>query len=53
MPSKTTFTRPISGQVVLFTDNETWMIFLKKSPHQNYFSLFLKYSTAFNYELFH
>ena len=27
MPSKTNFTRLISGQVVLFPDNETWMIF--------------------------
>ena len=27
MPSKTNFTRLISGQVVLFPDNETMMIF--------------------------
>ena len=27
MPSKTTFTRPISGQVTLFPNNEAWMIF--------------------------
>ena len=29
MPVKTTCTPPTSGLVVLFPDNETWMIFFK------------------------
>ena len=42
MLSKIDFTRPISGQVVLIPNNDTWMIF--KIAYPKYFSLFLQYS---------
>ena len=66
MLSKTYSIRPISGQVVLFLDNETWKIFkialsklfvtvfnniLRTNEHlRNFLG---GNSTAFNYDFFH